>query len=151
MADSKTDYSIYRALMEFAKSDKPFTTAGLRKKLDFNESSNESRRLHVVIQARKKDKIIEVVSQERKRHQHLRIDVNRIEDLRLIMDTAFQKSRNNGASSTTTTSAGTPMRVVYLEDRVDKIDQKLKKVETEVATELAALKQEIHQLVKAWS
>ena len=39
------------------------------------------------------------------------------------------------------------MRVRYLEDRVDKSEQKLKKVETD----LAALKQEIHQLVKAWS
>ena len=147
MADSKTDYSIYHALMEFAKSDKPFTTAGLRKNLYFNESSDESRRLHVVIQARKKDKIIEVVSQERKRHQHLRIDVKRMEDLRIIMDAAFQKSRNNGASLTLTTTTATPMRVRYLEDRVDKSEQKLKKVETD----LAALKQEIHQLVKAWS
>ena len=147
MADSKTNYSIYRALMELAKSDEPFTTAGLRKKLDFNESSDESRRLHVVIQARKKDKIIEVVSQERKRNQHLRIDVNRIADLRIFMDTAFKKSRKNGASSTSTGPTGTPMRVRYLEDRVEKNDQKLKKVESE----LAALKQEVHRMVEMWS
>ena len=147
MADSKTDYSIYRALMDFAKSDEPFTTAELRKKVDFTESSDESKRLHVVIQARKKDEIIEVVSQERKRNQHLRIAVNRISDLRIFMDAAFQKSRNNSASSTHAGQTGTPMRVRYLEDRVEKNDQKLKKVETEVA----ALKQEIHRIVEMWS
>ena len=69
----ETTCNIYRCLVDFAKRKHVFTTVELREELSYNETAPEVRRVHAVIQARKRDGVISVVSQGKKRHQHLQV------------------------------------------------------------------------------
>ena len=150
------NYRIYRALRDFAERDQPFTAAELRGKLGYSQNSAEARRMHAIIQHRKKDGIISVVSQGRKRNQHLRIELERKGDLQRLAENAFNSkgiSTSYPADGIASTS-GTPKRVLYLEERVENLEKaeaaRDDKLDALVA-ELAELKQEVHQLVELWS
>ena len=158
MADKpiETTYAVYRALKEYVVQKQNFTAAELREKLGYDESSSEADRMHAIISTRKKDGTIDVVPDGRKRHQHLLVKPDRVEDLQRLMDRASRKRRTNGREDSNTSEATltTPKRVVYLEDRIEGLErgeasreQKL----DQVVSELAALKEEIRHLVELWS
>ena len=158
MADKpiETTYAVYHALSEYAGQKQNFTTAELREKLGYDERSSEADRMHAVINSRKKDGIIDVVPDGRKRHQHLLVKPDRVEDLQRLMYRALRKRRMNGSDPTNTNIAPitTPKRVVYLEDRIEGLEKDETRREQkldQVVSELAALKEEVRHLVELWS
>ena len=156
MADEsiETTYAVYRALREFADQKKPFTTSELREKLGYDENSSEANRMHATVNARKRDEIISVVSEGRKRNQSLQVKLDREKDLHRLMDRARRRANGSERSNTSDATLTTPKRIVYLEDRIEGLErgeasreQKL----DQVVSELAALKEEIRHLVELWS
>ena len=162
MSDSAIEvtYHVYRNLKDYAHRNHPFTASELRDQLGYGEESPEARRMHAVIQARKKDGIITVISQGRKRNQHLQVKTTRKKDLdRLMVRALNRKARNNSGSTqpnskATSGATTTPKRVVYLEERVELLEKaetdRRKQIEGFTA-ELSSLKQEVHRLVELWS
>ena len=150
MADNsiKITCAVYRTLMEFAERKKPFTTSELREKLGYDENSSEAQRMHALINNRKKDRIISVVSEGRKRNQSLQVKPDRKVDLQRLMNKAFKKSYTSGdkSSNTNTATLTTPKRVVYLEGRMKDLERRIKDLESEST----AGKEEMSHLIELW-
>ncbi len=178
MADKpiETTFAVYRALMGFADQKKPFTASELRKKLGYDENSSEANRMHATVNARKRDGIICVVSEGRKRNQSLQVRLDRKKDLHRLMDKARRRENGSERSNASDATLTTPKRVVYLEDRIEVLErvdplreqeldqvvtEKLDPIVSELASlneelaslneELAALKLEVRHLVELWS
>ena len=156
MADKliETTYAVYRALRDFADQKKTFTASELRKKLGYDENSSEAKRMHATVNARKRDGIICVVSEGRKRNQSLQVKLDREMDLHRLMDKARRRVNGPERSHTSEATLTTPKRVVYLEDRIEGLERGEARREQkldQVVSELAALKEEVRHLVELWS
>ncbi len=148
--------NIYRALKELADKKEPFTTSSLREKLGYGESAPEARRLHALIQKLKRDGVIDVVSQGRRRHQHLQVIPKKNENLQQLMDKALRKKDRNGADVADTSNRMSPSitllpkRVLYLEHRVEQVETGLDRI-ANLEQKVAELKEKVHKLMELWS
>jgi len=161
---TKQDIRIYRTLIRKGNSTDIFTSAELRDELGFAENGAESQRLHNLIQSLKKQALLKTVDDGRKRHQHLRVDASDVPALQKLLERSRRRaqdgtpSANGQVKSSRRSDAGSaPKRVLYLEDRVEALEEKIDRVESigssvsTLATDVQGMKAQLEELIAMWS
>jgi hypothetical protein len=136
--------SIFRQILRH--ENEVFQTFQIREGLKWSEESPEARRLHAVIQALKKEGIVEQTGTPRKRNQYLM--VKKPDELRRRLGKIPTKrsSASNGAAPPHQSDSPGPQRVLYLEERVSELEEKF----SEILTVLGEVKNKVNDIHREW-
>jgi hypothetical protein len=138
-----------------------FQTTDIRQDLGYDEDSAEAHYMHNVVQRLKNQDVLKA-SPGRKRNQYLSVADN--EQLRRAIERAALRQRRpatdaispattDGTESPVPTGSG-PRRVVYLEDRVDRVERGIEDLVAaigDLTKGQEAIRHRVDDLVELWS
>ena len=170
----------HKAVRRAGRNGRYFQSQTIREELGLGEDAPEAKEMHAVLYRLKQQGIIESVDPTRKRNQYLRIAAGKEDLLRLRADARFKPARAGSEAAATSEGAqtggsrtdlglnGGPRRVVYLEERVERLEammeslleipellsrmqERLEEPLLAIPGLLSKVQQRLEELVEAWT